>query len=129
MLAGLCDAGGDRKSKKAHASCNCGIGSDHVDLEAAIKNGITVAEVTYSNSISVSEHVVTVILASKRNSASPFTRPSRITLVSGVRCGRYRAPRYMDLLRDKSRAFGKTNCKLVADPFGPLCLKIHCSFI
>ncbi|HEY8774749.1 MAG TPA: hypothetical protein VIM05_09280, partial [Gaiellaceae bacterium] len=32
-----------------------GIGSDHVDLEAAIERGITVAEVTYSNSISVSE--------------------------------------------------------------------------
>ena len=30
-----------------------GIGSDHVDLEAAIERGITVAEITYSNSISV----------------------------------------------------------------------------
>src|ERR1700675_1282727 len=35
-----------------------GIGSDHVDLQAAIDRGITVAEVTFSNSISVSEHVV-----------------------------------------------------------------------
>src|SRR5436190_5234709 len=40
-----------------------GIGSDHVDLEAAIERGITVAEVTYSNSISVAEHVVMMILA------------------------------------------------------------------
>src|SRR5437870_252451 len=40
-----------------------GIGSDHVDLEAAIEHGITVAEITYSNSISVSEHVVMMILS------------------------------------------------------------------
>ena len=44
-----------------------GIGSDHVDLQAAIDAGITVAEVTYSNSISVSEHVVMAILALVRN--------------------------------------------------------------
>jgi formate dehydrogenase len=44
-----------------------GIGSDHVDLEAAIERGITVAEVTYSNSISVSEHVVMLILGLVRN--------------------------------------------------------------
>jgi formate dehydrogenase len=44
-----------------------GIGSDHVDLQAAIEHGITVAEVTYSNSISVAEHVVMMILALVRN--------------------------------------------------------------
>jgi formate dehydrogenase len=44
-----------------------GIGSDHVDLQAAIDAGITVAEVTYSNSISVSEHVVMMILSLVRN--------------------------------------------------------------
>src|SRR6266852_76128 len=44
-----------------------GIGSDHVDLEAAIAGGITVAEITYSNSISVSEHVVMMILSLVRN--------------------------------------------------------------
>jgi formate dehydrogenase len=44
-----------------------GIGSDHTDLDAAIERGITVAEVTYSNSISVSEHVVMMILALVRN--------------------------------------------------------------
>ena len=37
------------------------------DLEAAIKHGVTVAEVTYSNSISVSEHVVMMILSLIRN--------------------------------------------------------------
>jgi formate dehydrogenase len=44
-----------------------GIGSDHVDLDAAIAHGVTVAEVTYSNSISVSEHVVMMILSLVRN--------------------------------------------------------------
>jgi formate dehydrogenase len=44
-----------------------GIGSDHVDLQAAIDRGITVAEVTYSNSISVAEHVVMMILSLVRN--------------------------------------------------------------
>ena len=44
-----------------------GIGSDHTDLQAAAERGITVAEVTYCNSISVSEHVVMMILALARN--------------------------------------------------------------
>ncbi|MGA6161470.1 NAD-dependent formate dehydrogenase [Amycolatopsis magusensis] len=44
-----------------------GIGSDHVDLDAAIAHGVTVAEVTYCNSISVAEHVVMSILALVRN--------------------------------------------------------------
>jgi formate dehydrogenase len=44
-----------------------GIGSDHVDLQAAIDRGITVAEVTFSNSVSVSEHVVMMILSLVRN--------------------------------------------------------------
>ena len=50
--------------KLAHTA---GIGSDHVDLQAAIEHGVTVTEVTYSNSISVSEHVVMAILALVRN--------------------------------------------------------------
>ena len=44
-----------------------GIGSDHVDLQAAMDAGITVAEVTYCNSISVAEHVVMMILGLVRN--------------------------------------------------------------
>jgi len=44
-----------------------GVGSDHTDLQAAMQRGITVAEVTYCNSISVSEHVVMMILALVRN--------------------------------------------------------------
>ena len=38
-----------------------------MDLQAAMKHGITVAEVTYCNSISVSEHVVMMILGLVRN--------------------------------------------------------------
>jgi formate dehydrogenase len=44
-----------------------GIGSDHVDLDAAVAHGVTVAEVTYSNSISVAEHVVMMTLSLVRN--------------------------------------------------------------
>lgn len=44
-----------------------GIGSDHVDLEAACKRGISVTEVTFCNSISVAEHVVMMILGLVRN--------------------------------------------------------------
>ena len=55
------------KAPKLKLAITAGIGSDHVDLQAAIERGITVAEVTYSNSISVSEHVVMMILALVRN--------------------------------------------------------------
>src|SRR3954470_875615 len=49
-----------------------GIGSDHTDLQAAIERGITVAEVTYCNSISVAEHVVMMILSLVRNYLPPW---------------------------------------------------------
>ena len=55
------------KAKKLKLAITAGIGSDHVDLQAAIKHGVTVAEVTYSNSVSVSEHVVMMILSLVRN--------------------------------------------------------------
>ena len=55
------------KAKKLKLAVTAGIGSDHVDLQAAIDRKITVAEVTYSNSISVSEHVVMIILSLVRN--------------------------------------------------------------
>jgi formate dehydrogenase len=55
------------KAPDLKLAITAGIGSDHVDLQAAIEAGITVAEVTYSNSISVSEHVVMMILALVRN--------------------------------------------------------------
>jgi formate dehydrogenase len=55
------------KAGKLKLAITAGIGSDHVDLDAAIAHNITVAEVTYCNSISVAEHVVMVILSLVRN--------------------------------------------------------------
>jgi formate dehydrogenase len=57
------------KAKKLKIAITAGIGSDHVDLNAANKTngGITVAEVTGSNVVSVAEHVVMTILTLVRN--------------------------------------------------------------
>lgn len=55
------------KASKLKLALTAGIGSDHVDLQAAMNRGLTVAEVTYCNSISVSEHVVMMILGLVRN--------------------------------------------------------------
>lgn len=55
------------KAPNLKLALTAGIGSDHVDLDAAKERGITVAEVTYSNSISVAEHAVMQILALVRN--------------------------------------------------------------
>lgn len=55
------------KAKNLKLALTAGIGSDHVDLRGAIDRGITVAEVTYCNSISVAEHVVMTILNLVRN--------------------------------------------------------------
>jgi len=66
------------KAPNLKLAITAGIGSDHVDLQAAIDRGITVAEVTYCNSISVSEHVVMLILSLVRNYI-----PSYKTVVDG----------------------------------------------
>jgi formate dehydrogenase len=55
------------KAPNLKLAITAGIGSDHVDLQAAIDRGLTVVEVTYCNSISVAEHVVMLILALVRN--------------------------------------------------------------
>jgi len=55
------------KAKSLKLAITAGIGSDHVDLQAAMQKGVTVAEVTYCNSISVAEHVVMMILGLVRN--------------------------------------------------------------
>ena len=55
------------KAPQLKLALTAGIGSDHVDLQAASAAGLTVAEVTYSNSISVAEHVVMMILGLVRN--------------------------------------------------------------
>src|SRR5437762_5999255 len=55
------------KAPKLKMIVTAGIGSDHTDLQAAIDRKVTVAEVTYCNSISVAEHVVMMILSLVRN--------------------------------------------------------------
>jgi len=57
------------RAKKLKLAVTAGIGSDHVDLNAANKTngGVTVAEVTGSNVVSVAEHVVMTILVLVRN--------------------------------------------------------------
>lgn len=55
------------KAPRLKLALTAGIGSDHVDLDAAIEHGVTVAEVTWCNSISVAEHVVMMILSLVRN--------------------------------------------------------------
>ncbi len=55
------------KARRLKLAITAGIGSDHVDLEAAARAHFTVAEVTGSNSVSVAEHAVMLILALVRN--------------------------------------------------------------
>jgi len=55
------------KAPKLKLAITAGIGSDHVDLDAAMKNKIDVVEVTFCNSVSVAEHVVMQMLALVRN--------------------------------------------------------------
>lgn len=55
------------KAKNLKMSITAGIGSDHVDLQAAMDKGISVTEVTFCNSISVSEHAVMQMLTLVRN--------------------------------------------------------------
>ncbi|BBY06673.1 NAD-dependent formate dehydrogenase [Mycobacterium noviomagense] len=55
------------KAPKLKLALTAGIGSDHVDLDEAQKRGVTVAEETWSNSVSVAEHAVMQILALVRN--------------------------------------------------------------
>src|SRR5213075_3326892 len=62
------------KAKNLKLALTAGIGSDHVDLQASIDRGITVAEVTYCNSISVAEHVVMMILSLVRNYLPSYKR-------------------------------------------------------
>lgn len=59
----------DRIEKASHLklAITAGIGSDHVDLQAAMEHNITVCEVTFCNSISVAEHAVMMILALVRD--------------------------------------------------------------
>jgi formate dehydrogenase len=56
-----------QQATRLRLALTAGIGSDHVDLKAAAGRDITVAEQTFSNSISVAEHVVMTVLSLVRN--------------------------------------------------------------
>ncbi|CAL1707319.1 unnamed protein product [Somion occarium] len=56
-----------KKAKNLKICITAGVGSDHIDLNAANERGITVAEVSGSNVVSVAEHVVMSILLLVRN--------------------------------------------------------------
>jgi formate dehydrogenase len=55
------------RAPKLRLILTAGVGSDHIDLAAAAARGITVAEITGSNVVSVAEHTVMQILALVRN--------------------------------------------------------------
>ena len=55
------------RAPKLKLLLTAGVGSDHFDLGAAAARGLTVAEITGSNVVSVAEHVVMQILALVRN--------------------------------------------------------------
>ncbi|GAA5825666.1 hypothetical protein JCM5353_007527 [Sporobolomyces roseus] len=55
------------KAKNLKLAVTAGVGSDHIDLNAANTKKITVAEVTGSNVVSVAEHVIMTILLLVRN--------------------------------------------------------------
>ena len=52
---------------KLKMAITAGIGSDHVDLQAAMDHKVDVVEVTYCNSRSVAEHIVMMILSLVRD--------------------------------------------------------------
>lgn len=55
------------KADKLKLAVTAGVGSDHIDLDAANTRNITVAEVTGSNVVSVAEHVIMSMLVLVRN--------------------------------------------------------------
>ncbi|KAF9233023.1 hypothetical protein BU15DRAFT_80572 [Melanogaster broomeanus] len=55
------------KATKLKLCVTAGVGSDHIDLNAAVKKGVQVLEVSGSNVVSVAEHVVMSILLLVRN--------------------------------------------------------------
>jgi formate dehydrogenase len=56
-----------KKAENLNLSITAGVGSDHVDLDAAQENDIAVVEVTGSNQVSTAEHAVLTIILLLRN--------------------------------------------------------------
>ena len=74
-MAGLLAAERIAKAHNLKLVITAGVGSDHIDLEAAAKRAITVAEITYSSSVSAAEYAVMLILSLVHNVA-PVSDPS-----------------------------------------------------
>jgi formate dehydrogenase len=55
------------KAKNLKICVTAGVGSDHIDLNSAIKRGIPVLEVSGSNVVSVAEHAVMTMLILVKN--------------------------------------------------------------
>ena len=55
------------KAKNLKMAITAGIGSDHVDFQAAIDHNVDVVEVTFCNSRSVAEHIVMMIVSMVRD--------------------------------------------------------------
>lgn len=55
------------QAKNLKICITAGVGSDHIDLNAAVEKHIQVLEVSGSNVVSVAEHVVMSILLLVRN--------------------------------------------------------------
>ena len=68
------DAARLAKAPKLKLVIVAGVGSDHIDLAAAAHHGITVAEITYSASVSAAEYAVMLILSLVHN-AVPWLLP------------------------------------------------------
>lgn len=62
-----------KKAENLRLVITAGVGSDHTDPETAKQHGVTVAEVTGSNVVSVAEHNVLQILALVRNFVAAHT--------------------------------------------------------
>ena len=65
-------------AKNLKIAITAGVGSDHIDLNAANERKITVAEVTGSNVVAVAEHVIMTILTLVRN-----YQPSHDQIING----------------------------------------------
>jgi formate dehydrogenase len=64
-----------------------GTGSDHIDLEAAARRGITAVEITYSDSVAAAEYAVWLVLSLVHNAAPAFAasaKPQR-TMANQIR--------------------------------------------
>lgn len=75
-----------KTAKNLKIAITAGVGSDHVDLDAANAHKITVAEVTGSNVVSVAEHVLMSILLLVRNFVPAHTQAvdTKIWDIAGI---------------------------------------------